>query len=213
MGCCLRTKDAINLRYLVASVAKVRFQKPTLFNGPLKLREVFLMSTKKITMLAMLAAVSVVLNMYTIITGVKYFAISFTYIPAFVAGALMGPVSGFLVAFLGDLIAGFIRPLGPYNPMIGIASGLLGLIPGVVFKLLKTNDYVKLALSALLCLVICSAGLNTLALYIMLGSTKTYWAFLSVRLPFQIAVIAINVAVMILIWKPLRMIEKKFSFK
>lgn len=202
-----------NLRYLVASVAKVRFQKPKLFNGPLQTREVFIMSTKRITMIAMFAAISVALNMLTIITGVKYFAISFTYIPAFVAGAFMGPVSGFLVAFLGDLIAGFIRPLGPYNPIIGIASGLLGLIPGVVFKLLKTNDYVKLALSALLCLVICTAGLNTLALYLMFGAGKTYWGYLSVRLPFQLAVLAINLAAMIIIWKPLRMVERKFSFK
>ncbi len=171
------------------------------------------MSTKRITMIAMFAAISVVLNMFTIITGVKYFAISFTYIPAFIAGALMGPLSGFLVAFLGDLIAGLIRPLGLYNPLIGIASGLLGFIPGLVFKLLKTNDYIKLALSAILCLVICTAGLNTVALYIMFGGGKTYWGYLSVRLPFQLAVLVINLATMIIIWKPLRMLERKFSFK
>lgn len=203
----------VNLRYLVASVAKVYATEINFFNGPLKTREVFIMSTKRITMIAMFAAISVALNMLTIITGVKYFAISFTYIPAFVAGAFMGPVSGFLVAFLGDLIAGFIRPLGTYNPIIGIASGLLGFIPGVVFKLLKTNDYVKLALSALLCLVICTAGLNTFALYLMFGGGKTYWGYLSVRLPFQLAVLAINLTAMIMIWKPLRMLERKFSFK
>lgn len=192
------------------------------------------MSTKKIATLAMLVSISVLFNIFTILTGVKYFAITFTYIPAFVAGAFMGPVSGFIVPFLGDLIAGFIHPLGPYNPMIGIASGLLGFIPGIVFKYLKINvenisihkrqglriffnylqnDYVKLVLSALLCLVICTAGLNTLALYIMLGAKKTYWAFLVVRLPFQVAVIAINLTVMIIIWKPLRALERKFSFK
>lgn len=171
------------------------------------------MSTKKITMIAMFAAISVVMNLFTIITGVKYFAISFAYIPAFVSGALLGPFAGFLTAFLGDLIAGFVRPLGPYNPIIGIASGLLGFIPGIIFKYLKTNDYVKLGLSALLCLVICTAGLNTVALYLMYGAGKTYWAYLSLRLPFQLAVVVINLSAMVVIWKPLRLLERKFSFK
>lgn len=175
------------------------------------------MSTKKITTISMLTAIAVLFNLYTIFTGVKYFAISFaisfTYIPAFVAGAFLGPFSGFTVGFIGDLIAGIIHPFGPYNAIIGIASGLLGFIPGIVFKFVKGNDTFRLVLSALLCLIICTAGLNTFALYLMNSKGQTFWAYLIVRLPFQVAVIAINLAAMILIWKPLRYLNKMYSLK
>ena len=56
-------------------------------------------------------------------TGVKHFMVSFNYIPCFIAGAFLGPVEGFIVGFMGDLLGGLIRPLGTYIPLIGIASG------------------------------------------------------------------------------------------
>lgn len=170
-------------------------------------------STKKITSIAMLSAIAIIFNLYTIITGVKYFAISFTYIPAFVAGAFLGPFSGFAVGFFGDLIAGFIHPFGPYNPIIGIASGLLGFIPGIIFKFIKGNDYFRLVLSAILCLIICTAGLNTYALYIMYSHGKTFWAYLILRLPFQFAILGINLMAMIVIWKPLLFLTTKYTIK
>lgn len=167
------------------------------------------MSTKKITIIAMLTAVATLLNIFTINTGVKYFHLSFIYIPSFVAGIFLGPFSGFAVGFLGDLIGGFIHPLGPYNPMIGIASGLLGFIPGIVHKYIKLNDYLKILLSFVLCLIICTAGINTFAIYLMYSSGKTYWAYLMLRLPFQTAVAGMNATIMIIIWKPLQVLNKK----
>lgn len=172
--------------------------------------EVFVMSTKKIASIAMLTALSVLFNIFSFNTGTKYFQISLIYIPSFIAGGFFGPISGFAVGFLGDLVGGFIHPLGPYNPLIGLASGVMGLIPGLVFKYLKVNDYIKLAISFVLCLIICTSGLNTLAFYLYYSKGKTYWALLTARLAVQTPVTALNALILMLSWKPLAVLVNKY---
>lgn len=168
------------------------------------------MSTKKITSIAMLTAIAVLLNVFTINTGVKDSRISFIYIPAFIGGVFISPFAGFAIGFIGDLLGGIYSMLGPYNPIIGIASGLLGLIPGLIFKYLKINDYLKIVLTFVATLIICTAGINTFALFLMYSKGKTYWAYLVARLPFQIAVAAMNATILILAWKPLQILNKKY---
>ncbi len=171
------------------------------------------MTTKKITAISLFTALAVITNLFSFNTGVKHFMVSFNYIPCFIAGAFLGPVEGFIVGFMGDLLGGLIRPLGPYILLIGIASGLLGFIPGMVFKYLKLNDYLKLIVSMLLCLIICTAGINTYALFLTFSKGKSFWAYLGVRLPFQSAVAVMNLAVLAAAWKPLKFLNKKYYSK
>ena len=168
------------------------------------------MKTKKLCFTAILAAIAILLNIFTISTGVKYFVISFTYIPCFIAGVFLGPFAGFSVGFIGDFLGCVIRPLGPWNPIISIASGLLGLIPAIIFRFTKMPNVFKIFLSYILVFVICTCGLNTYALFIMYSKGKTFWAYLAVRLPFQLIVVGINIAVTIFIMKPMRAVQKRF---
>ena len=167
--------------------------------------------TVYLTLVAALTALNIVCNAYlTIPTPVNGAAISFTYIPCLMAGALLGPLAGLTVGFTGDLIGALIRPLGPYNPIIGVASALLGFIPGFIFKEIKlrrlqkektdrkpalriwTADTIRIFISFILTFIICTASLNTYAMYIMYGKNTTFWAYFFARLPWQSLVVAIN---------------------
>lgn len=154
-------------------------------------------SSIRIAYTSVLCALSVVLNMVTINTGVKYLAFSFIYIPSFIAGYKLKPLDAFLVGFLGDLIAGFIRPLGAYLPLIGLASGLLGFIPALIFKFSRLNKVANTIISFILMLIICTSGINTLALYLAYSKGSTFWAYLSLRLPFQVFVNILNLIIVL----------------
>ncbi len=160
-------------------------------------------STKRIAYTAMLTAISVALNMGTINTGVPHFAISFVYIPCFIAGYKLKLFDAFLVGFLGDLIAGFIHPLGAYLPLIGLGSGLLGLIPGLVFRFFPFGKVANTLISFFLVLVFVTAGVNTFALWLVASKGATFFAYLGVRFPFQSLVVAINTIIALLLIGPI----------
>lgn len=155
--------------------------------------------SRRVAYTAVFTALALIANIFTIDTGLKYFMISFLATPCFFAGVMLGPLSGFAVGMISDLLGALIHPLGPYNVLIGIASGLLGFIPGVVFRYLRGNAYVKAAVSFALCLIVCTAGLNTYALFVIYSKGKTFFAYLGVRLPFQIIVSAINCFITVLL--------------
>ncbi|MFW5780580.1 MAG: folate family ECF transporter S component [Bacillota bacterium] len=169
------------------------------------------MSTKKIAVISVLTAISILLNVYTVL--LKNFAVSFAYIPPFLAGALLGPFSGLAVGLVGDIMGWVINPLGPFNPFIAVSSGLLGFIPGMVFKFSRFNDYLKIFMSFILIFIICTTTLNTVGLWLMYGGGRTFLAYLAVRLPLQAPVWAINLVIVAIVFKPVRMLENRLSFR
>jgi len=198
------------LALLVVVAAMVVFfavKKPAKING--------LSETQKIVYIAMLTAISTVLNYFTFYPA-SYIAVSFTATVCFVAGITLGANAGFAVGFIGDLIGAIIFPAGPYNPLIGLASGLMGFIPGIIFQYFKGNLYLKTVISAVLCLLICTSGINTFALWLMYGlGKKTFWAYLIVRLPWQALIATANCVLCIGIMGALKRISltKFYLFK
>ena len=77
------------------------------------------MTTKKIAAISLFTALAVITNLFSF--NVKHFMVSFNYIPCFIAGAFS--LWRALSWALWGLLGGLIRPLGPYIPLIGIASG------------------------------------------------------------------------------------------
>lgn len=164
-------------------------------------------TTKKLVTVALLAAISVLLNTFDIVLAGGTLKLTFSYLPAMVAGIFFGPAAGFLVGFLGDSIGILVNPQTGWLAPISFASGLIGLIPGVVFKIPKLHPFAKIPLAYVLVFLVCTIGINsptTFYLYLIpKGTTKSFIAFLIGRLPMQAVCLAVNMAITILIYKPL----------
>ena len=146
--------------------------------------------TRKITYVAVLAALATVSNIFDIKVSDE-FQISLVATVGFIAGYILGGGLGFAVCFMGDLLGALINPHGPYNPIIGIGTGLWGLIPGIAFYYFKGNDYVKTAASFILGFLIISAGINVVGFCLMYPTYYTFEILLP-TLPLKLAVVAVN---------------------
>lgn len=179
----VRHRHAKIIRYSYLRTAFANFRQ----------KEFFLNKTQKLCATAMLAALSVVTNIFSIqISGSNY--LSFTYIPSFVAAIYLGIAPAAAVGFLGDLIAGILFPQGAYNLLIGLASTLAAVIPALFYRFFPQHRRLNLAISLLLTTAVCTCGLNTYALWLMYGAKngKTFWVYLWGRLPFQLLNTTIN---------------------
>ena len=149
-------------------------------------------STKYLTYVATFVALTTLANCLSLpVSGIQ---ITFTYVPCFLAGIFLGPVAGFVAGAVGDVLGMLIMGFGPWLPLVTLSSGLLGFIPGIIYKFVKIkNNEIKLLVSILACLVICTAGLNTLGTFLVYGvGKKTYLAYLGARLPVQCIMAAVN---------------------
>ena len=172
---------------------------------------VSLSAAKKIAYLAVFTAIAVAVNAFSI-DVTPALKLSFTATVGFFVGAMFGPVGGFAVMFTGDLIGCFFSGYAP-NPLIGLATGFLGMIPGLIMTHVRGKFYVKAVLSFLLCLIVCTAGLNTFAIYLMSSSagSVSYWSYMLTRLPVQIPVMAVNTILSILLAKLLNKTGTRFT--
>ncbi len=152
-----------------------------------------LSAAKKIAYLAMFAAISVVVDSIGIDLSASQ-KLSFTTTVNFLAGGMFGPVGGLTVAVIGDILGCLIKGYAP-NILITLSAGLFGLIPGLVMTYMRGKVWIKTIVSFLLCLLVCTAGLNTFATYIYYSSQSvSYWAYMLARLPLQCVVAAANCA-------------------
>lgn len=162
-------------------------------------------SAKKIAYVSLFTAIATVFNIFSVPMGGGTNFISFVYIPCFFAGTFLGPIFGFLVGVSADVLGQLISPKGDYLPLIGIASGLLAAIPGMIFKIKKLHFTVKILICFILILIFCTAGLNTLAIYLRYSTKKvSYFAYMIPRVIPQLLPLAINVVVVMYLYLPMQ---------
>ncbi|MDY6368022.1 MAG: folate family ECF transporter S component [Clostridia bacterium] len=170
-----------------------------------------LSKTQKISYVAVLAALATVANIFDIKISDE-FQISLVASVGFIAGYSLGGGYGFAVCFIGDLLGALINPHGPYNPIIGIGTGLWGLIPGIAFTYFKGNEYVKTAISFVLGFLLVSAGINIVGFCLMYPTYYTFEALLP-TLPLKLAVVSVNAAICFGLVASLPRILPKARFK
>lgn len=156
--------------------------------------------TQKLVYTAVFVALSCVANLIEIdFTVIK---LTFTYTVCFLAGIYLGIIPAFAVGCLGDLIVAFIK-YGAPNPLITVASTLMAVIPALVYRIPKLDKFSKLAISGLACLIFCTFGVNSLALWLMRYvvdgvASVPYFVYLVTRLP-QLLPFAVNMTVVALL--------------
>ncbi len=172
-------------------------------NKSIENHNISLSPTLKITYTAIFSAFSVLANVFTLTLGNTGFQFDFLYFIYFISGIYLGPLCGGCVGLLGDLLGCLIAPKGPYIPFLTIGSMMLGVIPGLVFKYLKTNDLTRLIIAIVSGFVICSCFLNTFGLWFTYHYqpfidgeketlAKTFWIYLWGRMPVQAVNTTIN---------------------
>ena len=169
-----------------------------------------LTSTQKLVYVSVLASICAIANMFDIPIN-ESLQLSFVATVGLVSGYLLGAGPAFMVCFIGDLIGGIIIPKGPYNPIIGIGTGLWGLIPGLAFEYFKGKDVAKIIVSLLLGFLIVSLGVNTIG-YALMYPKYTTLALSFAMLPFKASSVVVNVFISILLVRKFKRILPKSKF-
>lgn len=184
--------------------------------------------TLKLTSIAMMTALTIVTNLFTINITTNN-AISFTITICVLTGIYFGPLAAGIVGFTGDLVAHLIAPYGAYNLYIAISCTLFGVISGLVYKM-RVHKLIKLAITLVLCFVICTCTLNTFGLWLQWvvgkepgiiglfeyfamdkgGIKKSFWVYLGGRLPFMSINLAVNAAILAILQQT-KALDRLFS--
>lgn len=125
-------------------------------------------SVRTLTACAMLAAVAVLLGLFTIQIG-TFVKISFSSIPNGIVGHLFGPVVGSVFAAVADILGYIVRPTGAYFLPLTLVKLVAGFLYGIMYYGKKLT-FVRILITEFLVLLICNVILNTLCLSLLYGN-------------------------------------------
>ncbi len=92
------------------------------------------LNPRSIAYASLFVALSVVINTFRI--G----SVSFGGVPIIFSGYVLGPVMGFIVGAMADIVGFIVRPSGnAFNPVFVLTSALTGMLPILVTKLLEID--------------------------------------------------------------------------
>lgn len=171
-----------------------------------------LKKVQTIAVCAMMLALRIVLGMFANISlsfiPLPVIKISFSFIPLVLTGCLYGPVCAAIVACFGDVFSYLLAPtaLG-FNPAITMCYLLEGIIYGVC--LYKTElKLSQLIFAKVLDLSLCTITLNGIVLHMLFFSSYPLYTVLLYRAAVLIPMGIVEVALLMLIRKPLLRIRK-----
>lgn len=127
-----------------------------------------LKSVRTITLAAMLAAMSIILGLFSITVG-NYLRIGFSSIPNGICASMFGPVVGGLFAGVLDILKYFMKPTGPFFPGLTAVAVLAGVLYGCMYY--KRNlTFSRVLIAKFVVMAICNVLLNTVCLSILNGT-------------------------------------------
>ncbi len=132
---------------------------------------------KFLSVCAILAALSIILGKYLAINIGTNIRFSLENLPILMAGIYLGPLAGGAVGLTADLL-GCLLVGYAINPIITIASVMIGVIGGLGKIILKKNRLVSLSATVFSAHFIGSVLIKTLGLFVFYGSPFLPTAFL-----------------------------------
>lgn len=129
-----------------------------------------LSKTQKITFIALLIALEVVMGRFLgIMTPIV--SINFSFLPLVINAIVFGPVSATLSAVISDILGALLFPrgLGIYFPGFTLSAALNGLIYGL-FLYRKPKQLWRISSACLITSIFVSLGLSTYWVYMMTGN-------------------------------------------
>ena len=125
------------------------------------------MNTRKLTTLAMLIALYIVLSVMTPVK-IQNFKFTFEAFPILVAAILSGPLDGFIVGTAGSLIYQILFSgygITPTTLLWVLPHSLSGLLAGFLAGKFKEHGFKECAIISI-CSALCVTAFNILALYV-----------------------------------------------
>ena len=176
------------------------------------MKGVFIMknlSTKQLVLYAVLAAVFVILAFISV--GTNNFKASFESLATLIAGITLGPLAGFLVGLVGELIYQMIQYGFDATTVLWlIPYAVSGLVAGLFGRSYKFELSVKQIILAVifseLCLTVLNTPVNAISAIIQGWGN---WATILAGIPLRLAIMAVRIVVFAVIVPPLYKAVKK----
>ncbi|MDR0406020.1 MAG: folate family ECF transporter S component [Clostridiales bacterium] len=157
--------------------------------------------TKKITLAAVFTALTVILKTFTTVFLFRTSKFGFSFVPAVLGSAVLGPLWGGAVGGLSDVLGYFLVRDGAYYPGFTVSAVLKGVIYGL-FLFKKPKNIPNILLAILTSVIVVDLGVNTLWIHRLYGTDLTA-VFLSKIASVPVFAV-IQAAVMYLLFKYLR---------
>jgi len=167
--------------------------------------------TLKLAKMAIMVAIAVICSFihFPILPMAPFLEFEVSDIPILIAGFAFGPLSGFVIGLvtilLHDLMMG--PSSGPYGMIMHIiAIGTFVLVAGAIYKKFKTKKWGLLALiigGLCMAAVMIPANLLVTPLFLGLPVDAVKAMILPILLPFNLLKMALNTAVVFLLYKRL----------
>ena len=141
------------------------------------------MATRVLTTVALLAALSAVIGIVckNLFTFNIYYRLTFEHAPIILAGLLYGPVVG----ICADAVSCLMSSNPALNPIISLGAASVGLISGLIPKIIRRGVKVQTATAVVLAHLIGQVGIKSIAKMIYFGMP---WQGIFLGLGFSVVV-------------------------
>ena len=160
---------------------------------------------RKLVLLGLLTAISLVLSRLCVIYLTPSVKINFGNIPLLLGGLLFGPVAGGVIAAAADILgAAFLSGLGWYPPLT-VGACLMGVVPGLLRRIAVSNPSVwRIGIVVLISNLVVGMCWNTWWLHVLYQTP--IWSLLLVRVPLYLGMTVVETLALTLLLrsKPLR---------
>ena len=169
-------------------------------NSPQRGRAAVRSALKRLTLGAMLAAMSVVIGMFCksfLNFGGGLWRVTFENLPIILAGVFLGPITGGMVGIVSDLTSYLLSPqIYPPNLIVTLGAFTVGLVSGLMARfVVRERGTKQIALSAAVAHIIGSMIIKPIGLF------QFYqWAVL-VRIPLYLVIAPLEILLLCLLWK------------
>jgi len=166
--------------------------------------------TLDITVMAMVLAIRLVMEMLPAITFGLYVKIGFGFIGAAIAGVMLGPWRAALVGILVDILGNFFSGK---SGQFFIGYTLTALVGGLIygyFLYKRPLRWEQIGLAVLLVTLFCNLGLNSIWVHMMTGEAFT--VFMSMRILKNMISLPLNTAILTVLFsnKTMKILIEKY---
>lgn len=156
-------------------------------------------NVQKLVYASVFVALSVVIN------SLRIGSVSFGGFPIIFSGYVLGPIMGFIVGFVSDLVGFIVRPSSfGFNPLFALTSALTGAIPVIVTTKLLGDKYPEFKLWKILVGIFIGQTITSVILVpifrVMLYGKNTFWFYMTSAAAKQAISIPIYAVLMKIVW-------------